>query len=434
MIETVYDRLLQTSLNRVHPSESEVISILSKAEAAELSLEEVNLLANAIYAPDFPRIKDLVLGASSRIRASVFGDKVIVMAPIEVSNSCASDCSFCGWRASNQAMRRLRISDELVLDQVNYLVEKGIHYLEFVGGDDLHFVRDRLPALIGQTRQLADRLGIRLKICFCTMALTESQYRRLKELGADSMIVWQETYDPACYRSMIQQGPKGKGIDDDWALLSNGSGYSFRLHAQERALKAGLEVALGAMLGMNDNLNLEILATISHARSLIDRYPISADSPLIIGMPIWNHIPTSSTDMRPVDKFVVDAFFSYLAAVLFLSLPKGKAWIFPNCRVSLEDQIEAVKVAGVFTSTEVKLGPGGYLPALLKQKKQRGEEVSPLLDRILGELDEQGANADVLEDVLNQKEQFCHHYHSHETYVARMKDAGLRVLTSPVLE
>lgn len=434
MIEGMYGRLLELSLRRTVPMDAELASILSRADRDELAIEDVNALVNVIYAPDFIRLREVVLDASSRLRKRVFGNRVVIMAPVEVSNACASDCSFCGWRTSNQAMKRLKVSDDLVLEQVAYLIRKGIHYIEFVGGDDLDFVRNRLPALISRTREMERDWGVRLKLCFCTMALTETQYRSLKDAGADSMIVWQETYDPHCYKAAITRGPKARGIADDWSLLQNGDGFSFRLNCQERALKAGLEVALGAMLGMNENLNFEVLATVAHARSLMQRYPISSLHPLIIGMPIWNHIPTSSTDMRPAGKRVIDPLFSYLAAVLFLGLPKGKAWVFPNCRVSPETQIEAVKVAGVFTSTEVKLGPGGYLPGVLREKQRAGEDIRPLFERVVNELNESSADLDSLERSLCEREQFCHHFGLHETYVARMEQEGLSVLSSPTLD
>ncbi len=433
IFDKTYKDILSTSLIRTVPDIKEIENILEKSKDEDLSFKDINQLINGIYSSQFIKIKKYLLDFSSRIRKDLFGNKVIPMAPVEISNICASNCMFCGWRSSNSEMQRSNISEYLIMEQVKYLVRKGIYYIEFVGGDDFNFVRRTLPSLIKSTRKLSQEMGVTLKICFCTMALTETQYRELKELGADSMIVWQEAYDPACYNKLIIGGPKARGIDENWKVVKGGDGYSFRLHSQERALKAGLEVALGSMVGMNENLNFEILSTIEHARFLIRKFGINEKAPLIIGMPIWNSITTSSTDIRPLNKQGISHYFSYIASIYFLSIPKGKAWIFPNCRVGIEDQIEAVAAAGVFTSTEVKVGPGGYLPALLAEKRRSGENTKELEKLIALEFGINYSDFTSLKRSLDQKEQFLHHYHSHEEYLDRMSNADLKVVKSATL-
>jgi len=419
------DDLHPLSLERTPPRHDEMRRILQRCEKREqLNLAEVNQLVNSIYSPRFPEIKQRVLQVSTKLRRSTFGNAVIPMAPVEASNVCASDCGFCGWRSSNIQMQRQKISEELIMEQVRYLVDKGIHYIECVGGDDFRFVRTVLPSLVRKTRALARSLGVRIKICFCTMALTENQYRELKELGADAMIVWQETYDRHCYDRQIASGPKAWGIGEDWKVLTGGDGYAFRLGAHERALRAGLEVALGTILGLNDNLNFEILATVRHARHLVKNHPVTARSPLVIGMPTWNEITTPATDNRPTGRERINPYFSYIAALYLLALPAGKAWVFPNCRVGIDEQVEAVKTAGVFTSTEVKLGPVGYLPALLARRRERGEDTAELEQLIEAEFGCSPADLPAFDRDLSVKEQFVHHYHSHDTYRQRMEQAG----------
>ncbi len=426
--------LFPASLDRTTPDPAQLRRILAHCEkGGEPTLAEVNLLINVIHSPGFPELKQRVLDTSTALRRLTFSNSVIPMAPVEASNACASNCGFCGWRSSNFEMPRLKISGDLIMEQVRYLVDKGIHYIEFVGGDDFRFVRTLLPSLVKRTRALGESLGVKLKICFCTMAMTENQYRELKDVGADSMIVWQETYDRTCYNRQIISGPKAWGIDDDWKILTGGDGFAFRLGAQERALRAGLEVALGSILGLNDNLNFEILATITHARQLMKHFPVTPQSPLVIGMPTWNEITTPATDNRPEGRARINPFFSYIAAVYLLALPGGRAWIFPNCRVGIDEQVAAVKAAGVFTSTEVKLGPGGYLPALLAQRRENGEDTTELERMIEAELGASAGDLAAFDQDLSVKEQFVHHYHSHDTYRERMEQAGLQLLESSTL-
>jgi hypothetical protein len=419
--------LRELSKQKQSPESDKFKAILDKSKTEELSLEEINLLINCIYSENFNYYREFLLDISTQQRFKAFGNKVIAMAPVEISNHCSSDCYFCGWRASNWAMPRMSISEDLVLEQVNYLLDKGIYSIEYVGGDDFNFVRKLLPSLIPETKKLFKEKGVEGRIYICTMALTVAQYSELKALGADSMIVWQETYDPLIYRKMITKGPKAHGIQDDWRIQQNGNGYEFRYLSQERALKAGMQVALGSMLKLNDNLNYEILATIQHARSLIKGYPINHNYPIVIGMPLWNSIPTSVTDNLPKEKEYIAPIFTYIAAIYFLSLPAEKVWIFPNCRVSLKDQIEAVKAAGVFTSTEVKLGPGGYLPALLRKNAEDEKYISYIKGKIEKNLGIKYNTLQELERKLDLGEQFLHHYDTHEAYVKALEERGLEV-------
>ncbi len=407
---------------------AEATALLDGGELPSLSLAEVASLVKTVLQDPGGEVTRLILEKASAVRRALFGDAVVPMAPVEIANTCASDCVFCGWRISNREMKRLRMPDDLILLQVDYLLELGIHYIEFVSGDDLTAVRQQLPRLLAETQKLFESRRIHGKTCFCTMALTERQYVDLRDAGADAMIVWQETYDPEVFRQYVTDGPKSFGIRDDWSLNPGGDGWLFRYQSQERALRAGLEVALGTMLGLNPDLTFEFVATVDHARYLLENYPITADHPLIIGMPIWNPIPTRSADLRRDDLPSMEQVFPLFAALYLLSLPSPATWVFPNCRVPLSVQVEAARVAGAFTSTEVKLGPGGYLPSVIHKMEMRGEDTLALRKRLATLLRDAGENVDELARSLDEREQFVHHYHAHETYLRALAQAGLQVV------
>ncbi len=415
-----------------HAEVSACAEILSRA-GQSLSLDELAVLTNTLLSPYSQEVIPMITAASARLRRELFGNWVVPMAPIEVSNTCASDCQFCGWRVSNRAMKRLKMPADMAMMQVEYLVDNGIYYIEFVSGDDISVVRDLLPGLIRETRELFERKGVQGKISFCTLALTEQQYRDLKIAGADNMIVWQETYDASVFSEHIKSGPKAFGITDDWKVNREGNGCEFRIQSQERALRAGLEVALGAMLGLNPDVTTDFLATVDHARYLMENYPASREHPVIIGMPIWNAITTRETDLRPAENLDMNALFPALAGLYLLALPDKATWIFPNCRVPMKTQIEASQVAGAFSSTEVKLGPGGYLPDIILRKREKGEDTSELESRIYGLLKETGSDVEQLRKLLDQREQFVHHYHGHGRYCSAMAQAGLRLTLGPII-
>ncbi len=400
----------------------EVRQFLRDSRHAPLSLEQVNLLISAVHSPDFAEIKSAVIAASADVRMKKYGSGVVTMAPVEVTNRCASDCNFCGWRANNKQMKRLSIDDELVGIQVQYLLDKGIRHIELVGGDDVKFVRDTLPALVPMLREQVDKVDGG-QLLFCTMALTDTQYENLAACGADGMIMWQETYNEELYNRHISSGPKAFGIDDKFKVVKGGDGFLFRLQSQDRAAKAGLGLSVGAMLGLNKNIAFEILATIHHARYLSDTYnPVH---PVIVGMPTWNKITTAETDNRPEQTFDMEDYFSYFASIYLLGLSDKNVWVFPNCRVSLPTQIEAVRVAGAYTSTEVKVGPGGYLAEALRDLDTATRDT--VLRKLRSGLKVEGDFSELVSR-LDDLEQFQHHFHPHEYYVAALVSSGINLV------
>jgi 2-iminoacetate synthase ThiH len=315
-------------------SSDELDAILDQLDDRELTYAEVVRLVKPGHSSLTAQTKSRVISRSRELRARKHGTSVVPMAPVEVTNRCASNCTFCGWRSSNRDMRRLVIAESLVLLQVRYLVGKGITHIELVGGDDLTFVRELLPRLASGVRALLPEEGG--VVHFCTMALTSRQYRGLREVGADSAIMWQETYHKAVYDREITAGPKAWGIDDAFKVTPGGDGFRFRLESQDRAIREGLAISVGSMLGLNPNVAFEMLATIDHARYLAETYRPA--SPVIVGMPTWNRITTPHTDLRPSQVIDAEDSFTYFASIYFLALHLHNVWIFPNCRVSLNAQ------------------------------------------------------------------------------------------------
>ncbi|HPG00763.1 MAG TPA: hypothetical protein PLE77_11890 [Kiritimatiellia bacterium] len=410
------------------PDPAELADLLAKGAADSLSVPESNRLFNLLYSPEFPSLRETVLDASRAARRRIFGNKVTVMAPVEVSNRCSSDCLFCGWRASNPDIPRTKITPDLVLEQVKYLLDLGIGYIELVGGDDFQFVREELPGLARSVRGLIQERRMDGQVCVCSMAVTEQHYRDWKGYGVDAMLVWQETYDPDLYKQKILAGPKARGINEQWKLGAIGDGYGFRVSSQERAMRAGVNVGLGFMMGLNPDINYEFLMTIQHVRHLLREFGNDRRRPIVIGMPVWNQITTPRTDKRPSQILDAETVFPFLSAVYFLSLPKGAVWVFPNCRVSLESQLLSIDVAGVFTSTEVKLGPGGYLPATLRALDAKGVDTAALRARVKAEMGFDCNDLEKMSTEIDIGEQFMHHFHPHKVYMDAMAKHGLEVV------
>jgi 2-iminoacetate synthase len=309
--------------------------------------------------------REIVINAARVLRSRTFGNKFAAMVPIEMSSFCASNCTFCGWRADNREMVRLKISANALQRQVSMLAEMGFSHFEIASGDELGFIKNELGEAISVVKTTAAKTVSQPRVSICVTPLLEQHYRYLKTFGLDTVLTWQETYDSTTFNRYVTAGPKAKGITEDFRLDLHGNGHLARMRSQEFAVRAGLQVGLGCMIGLGSSPEADILSAISHGQKLIETYS-EGTQPLIIGLPTWNEITTSESDNVALREQSIDSeeIFELVAAIYLLSFPDKMAWVFPNCRVPKDVQVRSVFTAGCFTSTMVRLGPGAYLEEL----------------------------------------------------------------------
>lgn len=386
-------------------------ALASRGEVG-LGADESALLLTLARVRPVRELRDRVIAEARRLRRKIFGGRYVPMVPIEVTSYCASHCVFCGWKSGNAEIPRLALSLEGLVSEIEGLAATGFAHFELSGGDDLVFLRNQLYEFVAAAKAAVRRCspGSRLSVCFTP--LLESHYARLESLGLDTVLTWQETYDESLYRAMVKSGPKAHGIDESFSVVPDGNGFLARARSQELAVRAGLQVGLGVMLGLSPDAEADVLSVLGHGRGLIETYR-GAILPLIIGMPIWNPIPTREHDersRRPTGLDVV-AEFELIAAIYLLGLPDGYGWVFPNCRVPRDVQAGAVETAGCFTSTSVRLAPGSYGAADLDPRRVFARSTVPL--------------EGLTKEKLLQGEQFVHTYHADFEYRAALRRRDL---------
>lgn len=393
----------------------EIGSTLDSRTSSGLSPKETSILLNTLKLKNEYRLQatELIISAAQTLRWHCYQGRVATMVPIELTSFCTSVCKFCGWRADNKPMPRFQISEDGLLQQVDLLLTKGFSHFELSGADDLDLYKNKLYRYVKITKEQIARKDPKNRLSICLTPFTESIYSKLIESGVDAVLNWQETYDPVRFRQMITKGPKAFGVNDDFSFNANSVGYLQRMKAQEFAVRARLQVGVGVMIGLSLEVETDILATVMHARELIDQYD-KIILPIIIGMPIWNPL-TTHRDLNQIDSinlFDPTTNFNLIAAIYLLSLPNYYAWVFPNCRVPLDVQSETVRTAGVFTSTMVRLNPGGYLD---------GVNIKA------GDFSRLSTNTLATEQNLLKAEQFHHSFHDHSTYLKAFKDLNLAI-------
>lgn len=178
-----------------------------------------------------------------------FGRVIRLFAPLYLSNECVNNCRYCGFSRDN-AILRVTLSVEEVMREARALVAQGFRNLLLVAGEHPRFVSGRyleecIRALHGEVPSLSLEIG----------PLETAGYRPLAEAGAEGLVIYQETYDPAVYAEMHTSGPKRD--------------FVWRLETAERAYGAGFRrLGIGALFGLAD-WRREALCVAAHAAYLL---------------------------------------------------------------------------------------------------------------------------------------------------------------------
>ncbi|WP_326538953.1 radical SAM protein [Pseudorhodoferax sp.] len=387
-----------------------------------LSVQQVSWLLQAVRSVADPATRAAIVDAARAVRRTCFGNQVATMVPIEVTSYCASTCKFCGWRADNKDMVRLAISETAIREQAKILARMGFSHFEIAGGDHLPFLRNSLKPLVRALKEETRAVNPEARVSLCLVPMHEAQYTELREHGLDCVLTWQETYCQELFAFHVPSGPKAWGIDLDFAMTRGGDGFMQRLRSQEMAIRSGLQAGLGAMIGLAEHTEADILSVVIHGQRLIEHYG-DAVQPLIIGMPAWNSITTTASDNRESMgfNFHSEANFELIAAIYLLAYPDRRAWVFANGRVAPQVQVDCIESAAFFTSTLVQIAPGAYL-GLQPEVAQRLGNGSIFIKSSI-EADE------ITQEAIMSGEQFMHYLMPHDAFLQMFSQRGLQVVS-----
>ncbi|MGI9022872.1 MAG: 2-iminoacetate synthase ThiH [Acidimicrobiales bacterium] len=198
------------------------------------------------------RLEDLA-AAAHRLTVQRFGRTVRLFAPLYLSNECASTCTYCGFSAGNDIVRRT-LSPAEVGAEAAVLRERGFRHLLLVSGEHARIVsRDYLEDCVRAVAAQVPSVSVEVQVW------DAPTYERLVAAGCEGLVVYQETYDRTTYASTHLKGKKRN--------------YDWRLAAPDRGAAAGMrQLGVGALVGLHDDWRADALATAAHARALVRRW------------------------------------------------------------------------------------------------------------------------------------------------------------------
>ena len=368
-VDFIDDARLAALLARRRPEAQLVRDIIAKSLAKEaLSVEETA----ALLTTDDPELVDEVFEAARELKKSVYGNRIVLFAPLYVGSHCVNDCAYCGFRRSNAKAVRRTLDQTEITRQVEALENKGHKRLILVFGEhplyDADFIAECVRTVYGT------RVGhgeIR-RVNINAAPLDVDGFRRVKAAGIGTYQIFQETYHHGAYAA---KHPPGTRKGD----------YLYRLDGLSRALEAGLDdVGIGALFGLYD-WRFEVLGLVSHALHLQARYGVG---PHTISFPRLR--PASGADHN--GKWSVsDADFKRVIATLRLAVPYTGLILTARENPALRREVTKLGVSQIDAGSRIEVG--GYTEAGDAQVMEREQfELGDVraLDDVMRELIEDG--------------------------------------------
>ncbi|MDR1241301.1 MAG: 2-iminoacetate synthase ThiH [Deltaproteobacteria bacterium] len=263
-----------------------------------------------------------------------FGRSMQLFTPLYLANYCTNRCVYCGFSTKRRIRRRMLTLEE-VAAEAETISATGLRKILALTGDDPK--RTGALYLAGCVRVLA---GYFSSVGVETPAMTVEEYRLQVDAGADSMTMFQETYNRERYAVLHPGGPK--------------KNFFFRLDAPQRALMGGMRgVNLGPLLGLADWRG-DVLATASHARWLMDRYP---DAEISVSLPRMRpHTEGGEAAFKPAE--VDNLHFVQILTALRCYLPQAGITLSTREPAWLRDKLAPLGVTRV--SAGVCTAVGGH--------------------------------------------------------------------------
>ena len=343
--EYIYSLLGDGSLNNPQVQKE---AIKKAEEAKGLSLKESAALLNI----KDPEILDELFHTAKRIKEKIYGNRLVLFAPLYITNQCVNNCLYCAFRKDNKELVRITLSIEDIIEETKFLVHQGHKRILLVAGEHpkqsaLSYIGEAIKAVYS-----IDYNGNNIRRINVNAApLSLDEFKTLKNFGIGTYQCFQETYHYDTYIRMHPSGPK--------------KDYAWRLYAMDRALQAGIDdVGIGSLFGLTD-YRFETLAMLSHAFNLDERFGVG---PHTISVPrIEPALNAPAAENPPYA--LSDSDFKKLIAVIRLAVPYTGIILSTRERAELRRELFNVGISQI--SAGSRTSPGAY-----KEREKHKDEHS----------------------------------------------------------
>ena len=281
--------------------------------------------------------------AARQVKEKLYGKRLVVFAPLYVSNYCVNNCTYCGYKHCNDELKRKKLNKEQLIEEVKVLESLGHKRIALEAGEDpvnapLDYILDCIKSIYSIKFDNGSIRRINVNIA----ATTVENYKKLKDAEIGTYILFQETYHKPTYERLHVSGPKHN--------------YNYHTTAMHRAREAGIDdIGMGVLYGLYD-YKYETLAMLMHA---MDLEKTTGVGPHTLSVPRIR--PAENVSLENYPYLVDDEDFKKIVAILRLAVPYAGLILSTREEPGLRDEIIALGVSQV--STGSCTGVGGYSEA-----------------------------------------------------------------------
>lgn len=385
----IYDNYINNLLDLTkNPTKEDIHKVLEKCEKNEnLSHKDI---ATLLQVDDMERLRD-VFKIAGEIKRKIYGNRIVIFAPLYLSSYCINNCLYCGYKQGNEMPRR-RLNREEIQEEVIQLEKMGHKRLALEAGEDpincdIDYIVDSIKAIYDTYNENGNIRRVNVNIASTTV----ENYTKLKDAGIGTYILFQETYHEPTYKAVHISGPKNN--------------FDYHLTAFNRAMEAGIDdVGAGVLFGLYD-YKFEVLALMLHNEYLERNHGVGFHT---ISVPRIK--AAKGMDLEEFPYLVNDDEFKKIVAILRLAVPF--TGLILSTRESHEMRKEVIQYGISQVSAGSCTGVGGY---------KKGEEKK---DESQFEVSDNRKPLDVLKELVEEG-----HIPSYCTACYRMGRTGDRFMS-----
>lgn len=296
--EEILDTLAYADENK--HNEALIDSLIEKAKLRKgLSHRE----ASVLLACDIEEKNQEIYKLAEQIKKDFYGNRIVMFAPLYLSNYCVNGCTYCPYHMKNKHIARKKLTQDEIRKEVIALQDMGHKRLALEAGEDpVHNTMDYYLECIKTIYSIKHKNGAIRRVNINIAATTVDNYRLLKEAGIGTYILFQETYHKESYLELHPTGPKHD--------------YDYHTEAMDRAMEGGIDdVGIGVLFGL-DKYRYEFAGLLMHAEHLEAAFGVG---PHTISVPRLRH--ADDIDADSFDNGIDDDIFSKIVACIRIAVP-----------------------------------------------------------------------------------------------------------------
>ena len=301
--EFISDEEIRETLAYADANKDNVARIDEIIEKAKLRKGLNHREASVLLACEIPEKIQEVYALAEQIKKDFYGNRIVLFAPLYLSNYCVNGCVYCPYHLKNNHIARKKLTQEDIVKEVTALQDMGHKRLAIEAGEDpVNNPIEYILECIKTIYSIKHKNGAIRRVNVNIAATTEENYRKLKEAGIGTYILFQETYHKESYEKLHPTGPKHD--------------YAYHTEAMDRAMEGGIDdVGLGVLFGL-DLYRYEFAGLLMHAEHL---EAVHGVGPHTISVPRIKH--ADDIDPSAFDNGISDDTFAKICALIRVSVP-----------------------------------------------------------------------------------------------------------------